>query len=184
MAPGAQDRPAIIFESEEIAVYVDEHYLMVEGVYVFRNGSLVPHKQPLFYPLPVDSLHLFPGHIVVRQEGRTIPYRTREDGVTFSVDVPPNGTASVNVAYNQECLDNSGCYILTTTSAWNRPLESADFEITIAEGIELEWVSYDAVLTDSLGKTRTYEFRKRDFMPERDLCMRWRVVAGKTSTSD
>jgi hypothetical protein len=174
----AQDGPEVVFESEKIAVHVDDQYILVEGVYVFRNDSPAPHELPLFYPLPVDSLHLFPARVLVRQGGRTIQHRNRENGVSFTIDTPAEGTASVTVVYSQKCLDNSGCYILTSTSAWNRPLESAEFEITVAEGIELEWISYDAKPTDGVGSVRAYEFSRKDFLPEKDLCMRWRVAAG------
>jgi hypothetical protein len=92
----------------------------------------------------------------------------------FSVEIEAEGAAGIHVIYRQACPDRSGCYILTTTAAWERPLESADFIITLAEGLDLEWTAYEVFPVDEEDGRRRYEFSREDFMPERDLCLRWR----------
>jgi hypothetical protein len=168
-----------VFARESIAVFVDVRFLRVEGVYEFKNESKAPYSQSLFYPFPVDTLHPPPGYVSVRQGDRPIRFRKRRNGVSFPVDLPAGSTATVRVVYEQECYDNTGCYILTSTSAWNRPLEAAEFEITVADGVELEWVAYDVTPAPDRSGARVYRFSRTDFMPEKDLCLRWRPAPEK-----
>jgi hypothetical protein len=176
-SPTAQPEQPVVFASESIAVFVDVRFLRVEGVYVLRNESPDLHTQKLFYPFPVDSLHPRPGYVSVRSADRPVPFRKAQRGVHFSLDIPADSTASVRVVYEQECYDNTGCYILTSTAAWDRPLEAADFEITVADGVELESVTYDVVPAEERPAGRVYRFGRKNFMPEKDLCLRWRPAS-------
>lgn len=180
---GAQGRDpggGVIFARERILVLVERDAVTVEGTYVLRNTSPRSRMQSLFYPFPVDSTHPYPDSMSVRQGGRNVPYRRTAGGVSFAVEIPARDVAGFRVSYRQTSLDASACYILTSTAAWGRPLESADFEIAVAPGLALEEVSYDVsevvrADTDRDG-TRRYRMSREDFMPDRDLCLRWRPV--------
>jgi hypothetical protein len=172
---GDPARPPIRFRSERIKLFVQEYTLRVEGTYDFANPDSIPHEQALYYPFPLDDLHPRVTEIVVRSGDSTIPTRRGEDGVGFAVSIPAGDSVAVSVSYEQLCLDNSGCYILTTTARWKAPLERADFEIHVPNGIGLEWVAYEADTVVARKGSRVYEFSRRDFQPDRDLCLRWRT---------
>jgi hypothetical protein len=178
--PAPADAPAppgIRFVRERIRVGIRPAGIGVEGVYVFRNELPEPVTVPLFYPFPVDSIHPWPTWIVVcSQEGDDLPFsRPRSDGILFRVTLPADGIAAVRVAYEQPSLDHAGCYILTTTSAWERPLEVAEFEVIVPGEINLEAMAYDADELTREQDAEVHRFTRHRFMPTRDLCVRWSV---------
>jgi hypothetical protein len=173
-APSRSQQP-VEFARERIAIFVDGGGIAVDGVYVLRNPTPRDRVQALFYPFPVDSTHPFPDSISVWQKQEPVPFERSGDGVVFSIEVAAGKSAGFRVVYEQKCLDNTGCYILTTTTIWNRPLEWADFEITFADGVELEWAAYELTPLGNQKGVRTYEFSREDFMPEKDLCLRWKA---------
>jgi hypothetical protein len=148
--------------------------IRVEGLYIFANNSSAAHHQGLFYPFPVDSLHPEIADITVTVDGDTIAFQRVDDGVGFFIDIPARATSSFVVSYGQNSLDSSACYILTTTTAWDRPLERAAFEIHVPADLELLWVSYEIDSESDSRGTKIYEFIREDFMPEKDLCVRWK----------
>jgi hypothetical protein len=170
-------QPQVRFEREFIRVVVKANGIRVEGTYVFANDSPAPLAAPLFYPLPVDSLHPWPTSIgVYSADGEEVEFsRSRPDGVRFRVELPAGGHGSVRVVYEQPSLDGSACYILTTTSAWHRPLERADFEIVVPAGVEIESMAYEADDVVVRENDRVYILTREQFMPAKDLCMRWRI---------
>jgi hypothetical protein len=89
--------------------------------------------------------------------------------------MPASGGATVKVVYEQPTLDGSGCYILTTTGEWKRPLARADFEVLVPPAIELESMSYDAERVVDTPQGRAHRFGRENFMPKKDLCVRWKV---------
>jgi hypothetical protein len=180
-----QGTAQVQFARELIRIAVAADAITVDASYVFVNHTAALQRQPLFYPFPVDSLHPFPDSIAVACDGREIAYRERRDGaempnrkradgVLLSIDVPARGQAVLHVFYRQPSLDRSACYILTSTSAWERALEVARFEITVPARLELVDVSHDVDdVIDDHG-TRTHIIDRENFLPERDLCLRWR----------
>jgi len=184
-APAFSQSPQpIVFDRETIAVSIDTRYLRVEGTYFFTNKLGRAIVQPLFYPFPIDSLHPYPGFVEAKQSGRSLPIERREEGVVFNVALPASGVGSVTVVYEQECCDNTGCYILTTTSQWDNPLKEADFIVTVPVGIELEWMEYEAQLTDIEEDKTVYRFRRTGFAPAKDLCLRWRAADAPGENGD
>jgi hypothetical protein len=165
----------IRFQKEHIKVFVGSKSIRVQGLYTFVNPDPAPRREALFYPIPVDSLHPPQDYVLVRIGNRSIPTKNMEGGVGFGVEVPGSGSLAVEVIYEQTCLDRSGCYILTSTAEWKAPLEHASFEIHVPDSIEIEWMAYDAGAKDAGRKERVYAFSRDDFMPEKDLCLRWRV---------
>ena len=166
--------PQVVFEREHIKMMVNAAGIRVEGLYIFTNNGSAPHHQGLFYPFPVDSLHPEIEDIAVTVEGDTIAFQRVGDGVGFFIDIPSRASLSFVVSYEQNSLDSSACYILTTTTAWERPLERAAFEIHVPGHLKLQWVSYDVDSESESRGTTIYEFVREDFMPEKDLCVRWR----------
>lgn len=173
-ATGAQQPESVQFARERISIAVEDTSITVDGTYVMRNPAPYARTQSLFYPFPVDSTHPYPDSVSVWRRKQPVEFGVREDGVVFSVEIPAEASVGFRVVYRQACRDRSGCYILTTTAAWERPLKSADFVITLAEGLELEWTAYEVFPVEGGGGGRRYEFSREDFMPDRDLCLRWK----------
>ena len=139
------------------------------------NAEPAPRRETLFYPIPVDSLHPPQDYVLVRIGDGAVQTKPLGNGVVFAIDVPANGSLDVEVIYEQSCLDGSGCYILTSTAEWKAPLEHASFEIHVPDSIEIDWMAYDARAKNGGRKESVYEFIREDFMPEKDLCLRWHV---------
>ena len=172
---GASDQVLAVFEREIIELVIGEGSIQVTGTYQFMNHSDSARIQGLYYPLPVDSTHLFPDRIVVTLGRDTLAHRVTPAAVMFKVPLPANGRAVFTVSYHQPCRENSACYILTSTQAWDRPLDQADFLIRVPDSLALTAVSYDIEeVVKSNGET-THRFSRQEFMPDRDLCVRWQV---------
>jgi hypothetical protein len=176
-ASRGQPQPTVEFTRERISIVVEDARIAVDGTYVLRNRTALDRVQNLFYPFPVDSAHPYPDSISVWQNREPLPFERSGNGLLFSVRIPAGEAAAFRVVYGQNCLDHTGCYILTTTAAWNRPLERAEFDITFGGGAEMEWATYDLKYVGGGKNGRTYEFTRERFMPDRDLCLRWKTGA-------
>jgi hypothetical protein len=171
----AQNTPRVSFEREVIRVFVDTNSVRVEGTYVLKNNVPSPLVQRLFYPFPADSLHPFPTGIAVIKDGDSVAFQRALKGIVFPIHIHANDSATFHVTYAQDCLDRSACYILTSTAVWQEPLKSAHFEVTVPHNIELTWIAYGAETVKEEKAARIHLFSRRDFMPDKDLCIKWQV---------
>jgi hypothetical protein len=171
----AQGRTQVVFEREVIMVFLDETRITVKGTYFFKNKHIRPVTQRLFYPFPVDSLHPAPDSVTVHAEGKPVPFRSTGTGVVFSVTAPAAGSVMVTVVYEQDCLDNTGCYILTSTSKWENPLKEAEFDVFVPQHVELTSMTYEADLVRKEKNYTVSTFHKNNFLPKKDLCLEWRL---------
>ena len=172
-APAGHPAPArpVEFVREHVTVSVHNDHVFVDGIYLLRNPDPTDRIQALFYPFPVDPAHPFPDSISVTYRRQPVEFTSTEDGIAFSLEIPAGKQAGFQVTYRQTCLDSSACYILTTTSYWNEPLQSADFAIVVADDLVLDWSSYE--LGEENENGGTYTFGRDDFSPDRDLCLKW-----------
>lgn len=177
--PAAVEGPGVVFQKEHIKIFVGEKNIRVHGLYTFVNPQSSFQRATLFYPIPVDSMHPSADYILVRSGGSVLAAHAQKDGAFFGVEIPAGESRDVEVIYEQTCADGSGCYILTSTAAWERPLEQARFEIHVPDGIALERMSYEADRVNRGKGERVHEFTRFDFMPETDLCLAWRVHQGR-----
>lgn len=168
-------RCEIQFSREHIRVFVRTAGLRIEGSYTFANPDTFPVRQWLFYPFPIDSLHAAAEGVKVRSSGADLPFHSKANGVYFCVSLPERGSGVVDVCYEQTCLDSSGCYILKSTARWDAPLEHASFEVHVPDTIQLDWMTYDAEAAATSNGTTIYRFSRDDFLPEKDLCLRWHL---------
>jgi len=168
-----QTRESILFQRERIIISVMTDKFLVQGEYTFANMSSFSRTQGLFYPFPVDSLHLFPTNISVTSGHKRIPFRRAEKGIYFAIKLLAQSSANVEISYDQPCLIPNACYILKSTAYWQTPLEQADFEIRIPPGIELKSMSYATDKVRESQDTLVCSFTRKNFMPVRDLCLEW-----------
>jgi len=174
-APDVPARPEVVFAAETVKVFVAEDRIRVEGTYVLTTTSSAEHLQRLVYPFPLDSLHLFPSDIAVTVEGQPVDFQQTDSAILFSIPLSASRPTSFRVVYGQPCLDNSACYILTSTAAWKNPLQHAAFEVHVPSKFELTWIAYEVDDDVDQGAESVYRFVRNNFMPDKDLCIRWRT---------
>lgn len=170
----ASDQRPVVFESEKIEISIGDKRIRVTGTYRFRNSTSSTRLQGIYYPLPVDSSHLYPDRITVTSGPDTLTHEASPAAIRFKLALPPDSLVVFTVFYDQPCLVNDACYILTTTAVWDRSLDRADFEIRAPQGIVLDWVSYDIDEVAETDGEMIHRFSRQDFMPDMDLCLRWR----------
>lgn len=89
----------------------------------------------------------------------------------FRLKILPNDTAIVHVIYQQAIFHQKAEYILTSTKAWNRPLENARFTLSIPIDHKIDSLSYNADSILFNGTQLRYKFYFEDFMPDRNFCV-------------
>jgi hypothetical protein len=158
------------FAREEIAMNVRPGVLEVRGMYHFTCSAREPLAASMFYPFPLDSTHLYPDSIDIRQHG----FQKQDSGVSFRMRFRPNAEDSFFAYYRQPLRVNSATYIVTTTRKWRRPIDVARFRVTVPvsfEDVKLTFKADSVVKSDS---TITYYFTRSRFFPDKDVTISWR----------
>jgi hypothetical protein len=167
----------VLFVRENIAVsLLLPDTVMVRGEYFFRAGDTAPASTQLYYPFPIDSLAGFPCFIKV-SDGRAakeIGFSRSREGISFPVAVKAGDTMEVGVVYKQRAGKKTGRYILTTTGAWNAPLENSRYSVSVPSAMTLTFMSYECDSVAAEGNCLVYRFFKKKFMPDRDLSFSWK----------
>jgi hypothetical protein len=151
--------------------------LCVQGEYFFASKSGEPLSTPVAYPFPVDSLHAFPHVIRVEQKGKLLPFepQVRSATIVFPLKLDKNETSCVTISYRQKLSRPKARYIITTTQTWGEPLAWGYYRIAMPSGAALSYLSYPSDSVFSRADSTIYEFRKKNFMPERDIVVEFTV---------
>jgi hypothetical protein len=158
------------FAREEIAMDVRPGTLEVRGMYHFTCSAKQPLVASLFYPFPLDSTHLYPDSIEIRQHG----FQKQDSGFSFRMQFRPGNEDSFFAYYRQPLKTNSATYIVTTTRKWKRPIDVAQFRITVPadfKDVNLTFKPDSVVRSDSFV---SYFFARRRFYPDTDVTVTWR----------
>lgn len=168
----AIEQTKLKFYQEEITVNCYENEIEVWATYHLNNASDSFLNAKIACPFPVDKLHSYPHDIFV--EGYN--YRTYNDSTIYwRMDFEPYEKKDVVVRYKQKIKGNSARYILLTTQKWNEPFEQVEYFINLPanwSNIELSY-PYDKV--EIIDGIKHYYIKKRNFMPEKDLIVHWKV---------
>jgi hypothetical protein len=157
------------FAREEIAMDIRPGVLEVRGMYHFTSSAKEPLIASVLYPFPLDSLHPFPDSIDIRGHG----FQRQDSGVSFQMRFRPGAEDSFFAYYRQPLKAKSATYIVTTTRKWNRPIDVAQFRVTVPAGfrdVKLTFVPDSVVKSDS---AVSYFFTGRRFFPDRDVTVTW-----------
>jgi hypothetical protein len=169
------------FDSERIRLEVVGDSLEVRGTYILLCRGRGETPIPLFYPFPRDTL--LGGFRMVSLEFRTSASDTagasagRWESVPgiFAVRwwIPPcqSDTLVAESVYRQALRADYARYIVTTTRAWGRPLKRAAFEIRLPAGAEP--IEFSFPFERGEGKEAVYRYEATDFLPDRDIVVRW-----------
>jgi hypothetical protein len=141
-----------------------------DAVYHFVNVGEKDINTPLFYPFPENTMELIDS-IEVKNEktGEAVPYREGKSGIFFNIEVKAYGQAAYRVFFRQKLAKKKFTYILTSTEAWNRPLEFANFELKAPLEINVDSMSYQPDTTFTNKDLQYFFWKKEDFMPDRDF---------------
>jgi hypothetical protein len=170
----------LAFESEVVALHVEDDSLRVEGTYLLACREAATGCVPLHYPYPADDQ--LGGARTVRLEirgtgGSWEPGEFDEvaggRGARWWIPLDRGPEIEVRTVYRQALQTRYARYIVTTTAAWGRPLRHARFEIHLPPGSEPLHFSHAFAPRD--GETgRIYVYEETDFLPEQDIVVTWK----------
>ena len=178
----AEPEPAALtplrFHREHVTVEPSDRRVRVVGVYYFRNESDEPLATGIKYPFPVDRNHMMPFRIRVWEETEEglnpLGFVRANASVNWRMRFAPREERMVRVEYVQEIKKNHAVYIVTTTHAWGRPIELAEFEFRVPAHFEDVALSFEPDRVSVSGDTVVYYMRATDFLPDSDLTVTWR----------
>jgi hypothetical protein len=184
------------FAREEIAMDVRPGVLEVRGMYHFTCSASAPLVAAVFYPFPLDSLHLYPDSIELRtptaelqtpNAGVRMPdsevrrselavrsFTRRDSGVSFQMRFRPGAEDSFFALYRQPLKANSATYIVTTTRQWKRPIDVASFRVTVPAGFKDVELTFKPDSTRKSDSTVSYFFTRKRFFPDKDVTVTWK----------
>jgi hypothetical protein len=156
------------FRDEIIRVVLDPPLMRVEALYTFLNPREQALNATLFYPFPLGTELDYPTDIKV--EGAR--FKRAEGGLLWRLRAGPAERVTVEVSYTQRCKGRLARYILTSTSFWNRALESGRYRVDWPSSLGGVTVSF-AGRHGSEGDRDFVEWSAEDFLPTKDLVVTW-----------
>lgn len=167
------------FIYEKITLEIKPAELRVTGLYRFQNRFPFDITLPMLYPFPVDEYQDFPHTIDAKsitvhgERTLNLGFRRLANAIRLDLPMRRKSSAEMKVTYSQRLTGSRARYILTTTKAWGKPIESADYEIILPAELRLDFISLPFDRTDTIAGKRYYYSHKGDFMPDRDLIVEW-----------
>ena len=163
------------FFKEKIILKIRKEECRVIGYYYFKNNTPDSSDLNLIYPVS-ENFHLpFPHLFKVTNcdKDEPVPYRIYKNGILFQIQIPPYGFRTCSVEYHQKTPRNIMEYILTSTSRWKQPLQSANFIIEIPNDINLKILSLPQNGCQKEDGKTIYQINRQNFMPESNLIIKW-----------
>ncbi|MDY0004759.1 MAG: hypothetical protein RBU30_25910 [Polyangia bacterium] len=171
LASGAQ---AAQFAAERVELELDRGALRVSGAYVLRSRSDASSSLSITYPVLTGPDRPAPGHIEV--DGQQLPLVAAAPGraeARFPVRLPPRGIARFRVRYRQEHRGRFAAYMVTSALSWPAPIGQAVFVVRHPAALGRVRVSYAPTRTERKDGVVTHWLVMRDFVPNRELELRW-----------
>lgn len=133
------------------------------------------------FPFYVDSVTAFPHTIEIFYKdslGNNIPIKFRSyperKMIRLSVDIEPESYTTWYLNYEQRISSKRAVYIITSTSAWNKPLDRATYTYIAPQDFEITeiWPQPDTSYQEN---SLVYmHCIKNNFMPSREMEIKWR----------
>jgi len=179
--PPVDLRSPVDFFAEEITMEVNESEVSIGGVYYFRNNTSKDKSFPIIFPFYVDSLTSFPdridAYVISGSDTSVINFQSLEERHCIRLGIPmiPDSVTIWHLDYNQKISSRKARYILTSTSAWKKPLEKATYRFIAPKSFDINyaWPEADTVIT---GDKVTLIANRTDFMPPRDMEIIWEQI--------
>jgi hypothetical protein len=170
-------RSTVDFFKEEITMVVEDSTASIWGLYYFRNNGDFTGEFPVQFPFYIDSLSLFPdtikAYMIASGDTTSLWFRRVKDTIVLRIPITNRGVTSWHLDYKQRLRDTRAVYIITSTASWGKPLEDATYRfIALAKYDSVEtWPEPDTVI--ARGDYKEYLTRKSEFMPEKNMEIKW-----------
>ncbi len=173
-------KPSVDFFKEEITLSVNDSDVTVNGVYYFRNNTDKIGKFPVLFPFHVDSLSLFPNlikaYIIDSATVNDLNYQKIRKANSISIAIPIKSQAVTiwHLDYSQKIKAPKARYIITTTNAWDKPLEEVTYKFIVPSDFDslTAWPTPDTAFIDE--SNMILICHKTDFLPQQDMEISWR----------
>lgn len=172
-------KSSVDFFKEEITLSVNDSEATINGVYYFRNDTEKNGEFPVLFPFYVDSLTLFPysikAYVIDNAKTVKLNYRIIEKARSISMTIPikAHSITTWYLDYSQIIKASKARYIITSTSAWGKPLEKATYKFIVPSNFDniTAWPQPDTALID---KSNTILIsHQTNFLPRRDMEVTW-----------
>lgn len=164
------------FVREHITVTIVGNFCSLDADYFFRNSSARPSGCSIFYPLINRKDLPYPDSILVLADsaGTPIGFEKTSEGIMFFLDLKSEETKRIRVRYRQQTPSQKFEYILTSTKAWGKPLELAEFRIVVPDSLTLTSCSPKFDTTETIQHNTYYHIKRHAFMPHSNLIVKWK----------
>jgi hypothetical protein len=176
-----QPKTSVEFFQEEITFIVNDSIARVEGVYHFRNNLGRAFDMPVMFPFHVDSTTAYPDLIeayIADSTGhrRALDFVDMPERECIRMRIPmAAGPETIwNLNYEQRISAERAVYVITSTAAWQKPLEKATYTfITPASFKDVEvWPEPDTTFIENgMAYRRCVKY---NFMPKREMTISWK----------
>ncbi len=167
------------FFREEISFGIDSVFFTVNGDYYFRNNSNEYHSYVIVYPVrsnntprPIDTIMVFDRNDMAHP----VRVHMKDTLVTFTLNMAPRSVKTIKIVYRQQHTGNEARYILLTTKFWQKPLESASYNLVVNKNVKIDKFSIVPDSAVDFGDTLIYYWKKEKFMPENDFEVRFSLL--------
>lgn len=161
------------FVKEKINFEITESEFVVDATYYFRNNSSDTIKQYMLYPFPENSelgkVTSVEGSAVYPERDLAVIKNFNQKAAHFRLKIYPDDTAVTHIVYKQEITNRKAEYILTSTKAWNKSLEKADFTLKVPIHLKIDSLSYNADSLCCFENYYLYKWYFNNFMPDRNF---------------
>jgi len=167
---------SVQFASENLTVNVLDSCCTMDGVYSFRNQGAGVARWSIYYPLLNTTALPFPDSISISDNStrEVLRFEKTGDGVLFPLEVQPQHTRGIRIWYRQRTPAQTFEYILTTTKAWGKPLELAEFHIVVPDSLQLVSCSPPFDTKRRSNQRTAYHIKRTSFMPASNLTITWK----------
>ena len=161
------------FYKEDLKFYLDTNNFIVDGYYYLSNNDSSKVSQIIFYPFPteadfgnVDSISVFDDTF----KKEISFYKAKDNsGITFLLQMEGYGFRKIKIIYRQRLNNNIAKYILRTTQNWGKPIESANYILSVSDKIKIDSLSYPADSARVVNNKTIYYWSKKNFFPREDF---------------
>ncbi len=166
------------FFREKIDIEVRDSAAVVTGTYYFKNISGREVNVPLYYPFVVNDSLPPPDRVAVTDmvQKKAVPFFAANKGVRFFIRLPAKSIRIYRVAYRQSTPYRMMEYILTTTRAWGRTLQSAEYMVILPQTLTLTDSSLPFRQKSLDTPFDFYYYNITNFLPHKNFHIRWRSI--------
>jgi len=148
------------FIRENIDFSITLSLFTINGIYVFANHTNNELRQTILFPFSNESDSIQIKRVYNLSYNENLLYRKTANGIAFKMIVMPYDTVNIAISYSQK-TEKENIYILESTQTWDKPLQNADYSLSIDNSVTVDSLS---LRPDTL-INNVYFWTKTDFYP-------------------